>query len=472
MVEAKNNSIDQINAQYGKLPPQAVDVEEAVLGALMLEADAYLSVSDIIDTNSFYKDENRKIFEAIKSLSLSKKPIDLLTVTQELKNRNQLDEVGGPFRITQLTSRVSSAVHIEFHARIIAQKYIQRELIRVSSEIQHESYDNETDIDDLISSARSKLSDIDDIVLCANSGQTSPVVAAEALKELEKDAIASKEGICPGINTGLTDLNRATGGWRNTNLIIIAARPGVGKSSFALNIAKTAAAEGKYVNFYGLEMKNHDLFRIMLSGETGISRTDMRDGTLKEQDWEKVNYGAATLEKLPILWNDHAGISVNQIRANTIRNNRAGRCDLVVIDYLQLVKPSDRKALREQQVAEISRTLKEIAMECNIPVICLAQLNRDVEKRTDKEPNLSDLRESGAIEQDADVILFLWETEKLNLKIGKNRRGKVGPIDFWSNKEKTVFADVDPDFFEKQFAGQYSIPTEAGFYEKSDDTPF
>jgi len=451
MVTEKNNYPEnkkskQINAQLGKLPPQAIEVEQAVLGALMLERDTLHKISDIISTESFYKNEHQIIFDSIKALSIQNKPVDLLTITQELKNRDKLEEIGGPMYVVELTSKVASAAHIEFHARIIAQKFIQRELIRISSEIQTESYDESIDIEDLISDARSKLNEVDNLILCSNSGQTSAIVASEAIREIESDCKATESGISPGITTGLIDLNRALGGWRNTNLIILAARPSVGKTSLALHFARIAAMSGKWVNFYGLEMKNQDFYRILLSGVTNVSRSDIRDGKLTSSDWNEIHAATNTLEKLPIIWNDLAGITVNQIRSNTIRNSRAGKCDMVIIDYLQLIKPTDRKAIREQQIAEISRTLKETALGVNIPVICLAQLNRDVDKRADKEPGLSDLRESGSIEQDADVVLFLFDNDGLKLKVGKNRRGKVGLIDFWANEEKTKFADKNIEF--------------------------
>jgi len=474
MSEPRKNqkTIEEINAHLGKIPPQAIDVEQAVLGALMLERDAFHRVSDVVDTSSFYKEEHQKIFEVVKYLATQQKPVDLLTVTQELKNRNQLDEIGGPVEIMQLTSRIASAAHIEFHAKIIAQKFIQRELIRISSEIQTESYDDTSDIDDLINNARTKLNDVDNLILCSNSGQTSQVVASDALKEIEKDCVATRSGVSPGVSTGLYHLDSVTGGWRNTNLIILAARPSVGKSSLALHFAFTAAMNGVWVNFYGLEMKNHDYFRILLSAQTGIPRSDIRDGNLTTEQWMQIHEATGILEKLPIIWNDNSSVSASQIRSNTIRNKRAGRCGLVIIDYLQLMKPSDKKAIREQQIADMSRTLKETAMSEDIPVIALSQLNRDVEKRTDKEPGLSDLRESGSIEQDADSVLFIWDPEEPKLKIGKNRRGKTGKIRFWANKEKTVFSDSEPSSFDYPSA---NIPP-ADYYSKkveiTNDPPF
>lgn len=478
MVERKkqNNqqpiSIEQINAQYGKLPPQAVEVEEVVLGALMLERDAFQMISGIIDTPSFYKDEHQKIFESVKAIVEKEKPVDLMSVTIELKNRNQLEEVGGLAYITQLTRRVASAAHIEFHARIVAQKFVQRELIRVTSEIQSMSYDDMVDVEDLLSEARSKLSGIEDTFASANQGKTMDIVAKEAIIDLEHDVKLNKEGNTPGISTGLRELDESTGGWRKTNLITIAARPGVGKTSFALFQAVTAARQGKWVNFYGLEMKSADLFRILLSGETDIARSNIRDGKIEEYQWVKINTAVGELEKLPILWNDDPDMSVNQIVANTRRNKKAGRCDLVIIDYLQLVNPSDKKAIREQQIAEITRKFKQMALRENISVIELSQLNRDIDKRTDKEPNLSDLRESGAIEQDSDVVIFLYDKDGIKLKISKNRRGKKGHPDFWANEEKTVFADSEPvtsDFYRMP---EIPFKSEKSDLTLTDVTPF
>lgn len=468
MVDRRNNqkTVDQINAEYGKLPPQATDVEEAVLGALMLEQDAYQIVSGILDENCFYKEEHRKVFLAVKEVSESDNPVDLLSVTQLLKNKGQLDAIGGAAHITRLVGKVSSAAHIEFHARIIAQKFIQREVIRIASEIQLKAYDEMIDIDDLMSFARSEFGEVENIMVTASPGKTTDVVAQEAIADIEADVIANKEGATPGISTGLKDLDASTGGWRDTNLITIAARPGVGKTSFALYLAVAAARQGKWVNFYGLEMKSADLFRILLSSETDIDRSDIRDGRIEDPEWAKINLAVKELEKLPIIWNDNADITVDQIVANTRRNKKAGRCDLVIVDYLQLVTPGDKKAIREQQIAEITRKFKKTALRENIPVIDLSQLNRQVENRPGKEPNLSDLRESGAIEQDSDVIIFLYmNDEGIHLKISKNRRGKTGHPDFWANDEKTVFADREPD-------GQMPFEMEPNENFNNDDQPF
>jgi replicative DNA helicase len=424
----------------GKIPPQAIDIEEAVLGALILESDAIHRVNGIVDSGSFYKEEHQKIFSSIKDLSRKNKPIDLLTVTRALKESCELDEVGGPVYITQLTSRVASAYHIEHHARIIAQEYLKREYIRISQETINEAFDPSTDIDDIASSVRQKFLDVEEYCLGNNTGQSQSEICKQAIKALEEDCKKSKSGEIPGISTGLTILNKATGGWRNTNLIILAARPSLGKTSLALFFTKIAAQNGKWVNFYGLEMKSPDLLRIMLSSESGISRTPLRDGNLEDHQWELLNRGIRKIENLPIIWNDSADITSSKIKSLTIRNRKRNQCDLIVIDYLQLIKPMDKKAIREQQVAEISRTLKEIALSENIPVICLSQLTREA---ANEKPQLHHLRESGAIEQDADVVIMPWRDNEnnYNITIAKNRRGITGPFTIHANNEMTIFSD-------------------------------
>lgn len=438
---AINNKSDHL----GKIPPQAIDIEEAVIGSLMLEADAIHKVAGILTAESFYKDEHRKIFEIVKSLSDAGKPIDLLTVTRSLKEINLLDEVGGPMFITQLTNRVASAAHIEHHARIIQQLSVQRELIRIGTETVSEAYQEGTDIEDLLSSLKRKVSAVEDSTLGANTGQSHFEVIRETIREIEKDCVQAKAGKQPGITTGLRTLNNATGGWRNTNLIIVAARPGVGKTSLALHFAKMAARAGSYVNFYGLEMKSSDLMRIMISGESSVNRLRLRDGQIDSNDWNAINRSLTNFERLPIIWNDYAGLTSSRIRSNTIRNRKAGKCDLIIIDYLQLIKATDKKAIREQQISEISRTLKEIALAENIPVICLSQLNRAA---AGEKPQLHHLRESGAIEQDADIVIFPFRDEtnsRFYISIAKNRRGTCGDFEIFANQEMTGFSDMQPD---------------------------
>ncbi|MGD9930636.1 MAG: replicative DNA helicase [Mangrovibacterium sp.] len=427
--------------QLGQLPPQAIDVEEAILGALMLERDAYVKISDIIDTNSFYKEEHREIFDAIKYLSTHEKPVDLLMVTQELKNRNKLDKVGGPLYITQLTSRVASAAHIEFHARIIAQTYFQREIIRLSNEATRMAFEGE-DVDVLGLFWRKSIDDLENIFTIADSGTLFNIVLKSTIQSIEQDCTCARSNHTPGIPSGFTSFDDSTGGFRNGNLIILAARPGVGKTSFALHFALTAAKAGFWINFFSLEMNKEDLTRIVLATESGIYRSDIRDGYLKEKDWKTINNAIPRIENLPIIFRDASGMTVNQIQGAIRKNRKNGRCDFAIIDYLQLVRPTDTRAIREQQIAEISRTLKTTSLNENIPIMALSQLNRAADG---EQPKLSHLRESGAIEQDADLVCFLHHPEEskdiIRLTIAKHRRGRLGEIDIFSNGEMTRFSE-------------------------------
>jgi len=457
----------------GKVPPQAIEVEEAVLGALMLEKDAYHTVQAILKPESFYKEEHKKIFNVIKDLASKEKPIDLLVVTQALKNRGELDEVGGPFYITQLTSRVASAAHIEHHARIIAQKFIQRECIRIGSDLIKASFDDNEDIETIISNLKINISEVEGYSLSSNMGGAQAEVCRNAIIEIEKDCQTVKAGKSPGIPTGFRDLDYSTGGWRNTNLIVLAARPGVGKTGLALHFAIKAARAGNFVNFYSLEMKKEDLFRIILSGESGVNRSDIRDGTLKESDWIPINNAVTNLESLPIIWYDHAGITPAQIKANTANNRKKGRCDIVIIDYLGQVKPLVKRNVREQEVAETIRIFKEIALNENIPVICLSQLNREVESREGKRPQLSDLRESGAIEQDADLVLMPYREKEDNsfiIKVAKNRRGRIGDFKILANDEMTVFENMPREISKRDIPSVNKNIEPAG--NNPDDRPF
>jgi replicative DNA helicase len=440
-----------------KVPPQDLDIEAAVLGSMMLEEDSIHKISSVINEDSFYLQSHQQIFKAIKRLSNTNSPIDLLTVTKSLRETKELEGIGGVMFVTGLTNNIVSAANIEHHARIIQQLYIQRELIKIGSETIAEAYDEGADIEDLISSAKRKISAIEDNSNGARTGQSHSDVFLRTILELEADCIEYAKGKQPGITTGFNSLNNATGGWRNTNLIILASRPAVGKTSLALHIAKTAARSGKWVNFYSLEMTATDLQRIMLAGETNINRTALRDGSLTEQDWDRINTASISFEKLPILWNDTAGLTAATIRANTIRNHKAGKCDLVIIDYLQLINPLDKRAIREQQISEISRTLKGIALSENIPVICLSQLNRAA--NDNEKPQLQHLRESGAIEQDADIAIFPYRSDgKYILSIGKNRRGKIGDIEIFANDQMTAFADSPPENFTRCNPNQHIEP--------------
>lgn len=459
----KSNSqfnIEQINAQYGKLPPQAIDVEEAVLGALMLERDAYVTVADIITTKSFYKEENQKIFDAIKNLSEKEKPIDLLMVTQELKDREQLDEIGGPGYITQLTRRVSSAAHIEFHARIIAQKFIQRELIRVSSEIQTKSYDDTVDVDDLIDFSESSLFQVAEGNIKKETRPIKPVLN-EAILQIEK-ARNQKDGLS-GTPSGFTAIDRITSGWQRTDLIIIAARPSMGKTAFVLSMARNIAIDhNKPVAVFSLEMSSLQLVTRLISAETELGSQKLKSGRLEEHEWTQLNQRIKAFDNAPMFIDDTPALSIFELRAKCRRLKMQHDIQVVIIDYLQLMTAgTDSRGSREQEVSMISRSLKAIAKELDIPIIALSQLNRSVESREGKRPQLSDLRESGAIEQDADIVLFIHRPEYFGITedesgnsllgvaeiiISKHRNGATGDVHLTFRKELAKFSDMENQF--------------------------
>ena len=453
-------TIDEINAQYGKLPPQAIEVEEAVLGALMLERDAYVTVADILDTSSFYKEEHQKIFEAIKELSGNEKPVDLLMVTQELKDREQLEEVGGPGYITQLTRRVASAAHLEFHARIIAQKYIQRELIRVSSEIQAKSYDDTMDVDDLIDFSESSLFQVAERNIKKETVPIKPVLN-EAILQIEK-ARQRKDGLS-GVPSGFTALDRITSGWQKTDLIIIAARPSMGKTAFVLSMARNMAVEhNRATAIFSLEMSSIQLVNRLIAAETELGNDKLKTGRLENYEWEHLNRKISALEKAPVFIDDTPALSIFEFRAKCRRLKMQHDIQVVVVDYLQLMTAgSDNRGSREQEVSTISRSLKAIAKELNIPILALSQLNRSVESREGKRPQLSDLRESGAIEQDADIVTFIHRPEYYGITeddsgnsligvaeiiIAKHRNGATGDVHLAFKKELAKFSDMETNF--------------------------
>ena len=453
-------NIEQINAQYGKLPPQAIEVEEAVLGALMLERDAYVTVADFIDTKSFYKEEHQKIFDAIKKLSGNEKPVDLLMVTQELKDRNQLDEIGGPAYITQLTRRVASAAHIEFHARIIAQKFIQRELIRVSTEIQSKSYDDTLDVDDLIDFSESALFQIAQGNIKKETVPIKPILN-QAILQIEK-AKNQKEGLS-GIPSGFTALDRITSGWQKTDLVIIAARPSMGKTAFVLSMAREmAVAHNKSVALFSLEMSSIQLVTRLIASETELGSQKLKSGRLEDWEWEHLNRKISSLDKAPIFIDDTPALSIFEFRAKCRRLKMQYDIEVVIVDYLQLMTAgADNRGSREQEVSTISRSLKAIAKELDIPILALSQLNRSVESREGKRPQLSDLRESGAIEQDADLVLFIHRPEYYGITeddsgnsllgvaeiiIAKHRNGATGDIHLSFKKELAKFSDMETQF--------------------------
>jgi len=424
----------------GKVPPQAVEVERAVLGALMLEADAMRKVNGTLRKEMFYDSKHVTIFDSIQRLCNEGKSIDLLTISQALRDNNKLDDVGGPIYITQLTSNVASAAHIDYHIRIIIEKHVKRSIIRKTIELQQMSYED-IELDDLVSNWRNSWNDVMKTFSTGDTGMNHRDVMKKTIEEIEEDYAATMMNSSPGITTGFNKLDNALGGWRPGNMVILAARPGVGKTSVALHFAKMAAMEGKWVNFFSLEMKPTDLGRIMLSSECyNTSRSAIRDGRLDSENWKEIHSAVGQIEDFPMIWKDTAGMNINQITSAINRNKENGQCDLVIIDYIQLINAADKKVIREQQISQISREIKQTALAEDIPIIALSQLNRLAESEV---PKPSHLRESGSLEQDADVILLPYKDNEDNYKIiiGKNRRGGRGYVDILPNDEMTRFEE-------------------------------
>ena len=429
--------------EHGKLPPQAVDLEEAVLGALMLEKDAVNAAIDILQPKSFYKETHQKIYSAIQHLFGKSEPVDILTVTHELKKRGELDLVGGPYYITQLTNRIASAANIEYHSRIISEKYIQRELIRISSEIITEAYDETTDVFSLLDKAEKNLFEVAEGNINKSYESMSDLIR-ESIKQIE-DAKNQESGVI-GVASGFTALDRITSGWQPSDLVIIAARPAMGKTSYVLSLTRNAAVDFNMpVAFFSLEMSAVQLVTRLVSSESEISSEKLRSGDLRSDEIQQIQTKIGGLSEAPIFIDDSAGLSVFELRAKARRLKAQHGIQLLIIDYLQLMSGNgDNGGNREQEISMISRSLKSIAKELNIPVLALSQLSRAVETRGgDKRPQLSDLRESGSIEQDADMVQFITRPEYYGITedeegnstqgmatiiIAKHRNGSVGDV--------------------------------------------
>lgn len=402
-----------INLEKGKLPPQALDLEEAVLGAMMIDKKGVDEVIDILQPDAFYKDAHKYIFEAIVTLFNDSQPIDLLTVSAQLKKMGKLDLAGGDFYLIQLTQKVSSSAHIEFHSRIILQKYIQRSLIKISSEIIEEAYDETTDVFELLDSSEAKFYEVTQGNI-KRSSETAQSLVIQAKKRIEQ--IAGKEGLS-GIPTGFHALDKVTSGWQPSDLIIIAARPGMGKTAFVLSMARNMAIQfNSGVAVFSLEMSSVQLITRLISSETGLSSEKLRTGKLEKHEWEQLSVKVKDLEKAPLFIDDTPSLSIFDLRAKARRLKSQYDIKIIVIDYLQLMTAGGNAkgggGNREQEISTISRNLKALAKELDIPVIALSQLSRAVETRgSSKRPLLSDLRESGAIEQDADIVSFIYRPE-------------------------------------------------------------
>ena len=450
-----------VQQTHGKVVPQAVDLEEAVLGALMLEQTAVNAVIDVLGSHSFYKPAHQKIYETIQQLFNDSEPIDLLTVTEALRKEGNLEFVGGAYAVANLTTRVASTANVEFHARIISQKYIQRELIRVSSNIIEKAFDEKTDVFDLLDEAESGLFEVAEGNI-RKSFESMTSVVKKAIDYIDK-ARNNDSGVS-GIPSGFADLDKVTGGWQRSDMIVLAARPGMGKTAFVLTMCRNVAVDENIpCAVFSLEMSSVQLVQRLISAETEISSDKFRKGTLEDYEYQQLHDRIGKLSKAPLFIDDTPGLNVFELRAKCRRMKQQHGIQMVVIDYLQLMSGGSSGGSnggnREQEISSISRSIKSIAKELDIPMIALSQLSRMVETRGgDKRPMLSDLRESGAIEQDADLVSFIYRPEYYGFTehedgldtnglaefiIAKHRHGALGTVNMKFIPRLAKFADYN-----------------------------
>jgi replicative DNA helicase len=460
MAKQTTRKLKSVNGKIdGKLPPQAIELEEAVLGALMLDNEALSDTIDILKPEYFYRMEHQKIFDAIIVLFNESKPVDILTVIEQLKKMGALENIGGAFYITGLTNSVASSANTEYHARIIVEKFIQRSLIQISSNIIKDSFDETIDVFDLLSKAEQDLFSVTEGSLRKSYDKMSVLItnAIQSIEELKN----KKDGLS-GVPSGFSKLDRVTSGWQKSDLIIIAGRPGMGKTALALTMARNIAINHKTpIGIFSLEMSSDQLVNRLISSESEIPSGKLRKGNLEEYEFVQLHEKIRDLAEAPIYIDDTPGLSVFELRAKARRLVKNHGVQIIIVDYLQLMTAGGNKSgNREQEISTISRSLKGIAKELKIPVIALSQVNRGVESRTStsKRPILADLRESGAIEQDADIVTFIYRPEyykiyewensddsrgQAEIIIAKHRNGSLENIrlKFISNLAK--FSDLD-----------------------------
>ena len=449
-------NISQLGEEMGFKPPQALDIEEAVLGALLLEPNVVPDVLDQLSPECFYKEAHGRIFSAIAKLSRENAPIDIFTVSDELTRTGELEAVGGMAFLSRLSLKIGAAAHVDYHTKILLQKWIQRELIKISHETQKIAFDDSMPVDDLIDSAQSKIFSLAEKNM---KRETTPIhsVIQQAIEEIEESQ--AREGNISGVPSGYRGLDEITYGWQKSDLVIIAARPSVGKTAFVLTMARNMAVDHHIpVAIFSLEMSSTQLVKRIMISETGLSAEKIRGASkMTDNEWAQLNKGLVQLEKSELWIDDTPGLSIFEFRSKARRLVRNNKVQLIIIDYLQLMTgPPELKGMREQEVSTISRSLKTIAKELNVPIIALSQLNRMVETRGgNKRPQLSDLRESGAIEQDADIVMFIHRPEKVGtadentypgytqLIIAKHRNGAVCDVDMRFIASEVRFVDAN-----------------------------
>ena len=457
----KNNGkkgTSPIDPNFAHVQPQAVEIERVVLGALMVDSDAFSVVSELLKPETFYEPRHQKIYEAIRNMNMDERPVDIMTLNDELSKMGEIDKVGGVDYLMEISSQVASAAHVESHARILAEKYMQRQLIHFAGDIETKAYDSSVDVDELMQQAEGSLFQISQNNMKQDFTQVAPVVK-NAVEILQR--AASNKGGLTGIPTGYAGMDEITSGWQASDLVIIAGRPAMGKTSFALSIAKNVAVDyGVPIGFFSLEMNNVQLVNRLISNVCEVSGRKILNGQLDPSDWERLDKRIGRLTDAPIYVDDTPGLSVFELRTKARRLVREKGVKIIMIDYLQLMNANGMKfGSRQEEVSTISRSLKGLAKELDIPVLALSQLSRNVENREGlegKRPQLSDLRESGAIEQDADMVLFvhrpeyyhIYQDEKGNdlhgmaqIIIAKHRKGSTGDVLLNFRGEFTRFQD-------------------------------
>lgn len=427
---------------FGRVLPQALELEEAVLGAIMVDKDGFSAVNSVVRVESFYFDAHKTIYEHMDMLFKESRPIDLYTLHESLKKAEMLEEIGGIAYLMELSNKVASAANIEYHARIVAQKFVQRELIKVSTNTVKDAFEDTKDVFEMLDDAEKGLYEITDKNI-SRSFESLRSLVVQTRDEIETVSQNNQDGVT-GVPTGFKELDKMTGGWQKSDLIIVAARPGMGKTAFTLSLARNAAIHNYPVAIFSLEMGNTQLVQRLLAMEGEINNDKIRKGTMEEAEWKQLNAAVERLAELNIYIDDTPGINIYELRAKCRRLKNNHEISMIVIDYLQLMTGApDGKSHgnREQEISAISRALKGLAKELNVPVIALSQLSRSVETRSgNKRPMLSDLRESGAIEQDADMVQFIYRPDYYNVPdedvpdggseiiIAKHRNGSTGNV--------------------------------------------
>lgn len=499
--KSKNN-IAAIDPMYAHIPPQALDIERVVLGALLIDKDAFSVVSEMLRPETFYDSRHQLIYQAIQTLSLAERPVDIMTVTEEIKHEGNLEKIGGPGYLLDISHEVATSANIEYHSHILAQKFLARQLINYSSKIQSAAFDPTVDVDELMQEAEGSLFELSQKNMRQDFVQIDSIIAEAdaAIRKAEKN-----KGGLTGVPTGFTGLDDMTSGWQPSDLVIIAGRPAMGKTSFALSLAKNIGVDyGVPVAFFSLEMSKVQLVNRLLSNVCEVSGHKILSGQLDQDDWERFDSRIGSMMGKPIYIDDTPGLSVFELRTKARRLVREKGVQLIMIDYLQLMNANGmRFSNRQEEVSTISRSLKGLAKELNIPILALSQLNRTVENREGidgKRPQLSDLRESGAIEQDADMVLFvhrpeyyhIFQDEKGNdlhgmaqIIIAKHRKGATGDVllnfrgeftRFQNPEDTTAPSPLPPDMggeiLGSKINGDISNNIDVNFGTPPQDAPF